>query len=231
MTIQDWGQAVTDSLIDLWIRFINFVPLLIGALLVLLVGWFVAVALGKFIAQILRTIRLDQALESAGLSNALEKANVKGTASGFLGGLVKWFLIIVFLMAAADILRLEQIGDFLNQVLAYIPQLVIAVIILLAGALLSKFVASVVLGSVKAAGFNYANFLATVARWAIMIFSFLAALDQLGIAPALVRTLFTGIIALLAIAGGLAFGLGGKDLAGELLNRLRHEIRDNHTHQ
>lgn len=229
MTIQDWGLAITDSLIDLWVRFINFVPLLVGALVVFLIGWFVAVALGKLVTQVLRTLRVDQVLDNAGLRNTLDKANVKGTVSGFLGALVKWFLLIAFLIAATDILGLQQVGIFLNSVLLYIPQLVIAVIILLVAVLLSRFVVNIIQASVKAAGFNYGNFLATVAKWAIMIFAFLAALDQLGVAPALVRTLFTGIIALIAIAGGLAFGLGGKDIAAEFLNKVRHEIKDNHV--
>lgn len=228
MTIQDWGQAITDSLLDLWIRFVNFIPTLFGALLVFLIGWFIAVALGKFVTQILRTLKIDQALDNLGLRGTLDRANIEGNVSGFIGALIKWFLIIAFLMAASDILGLNQVGDFLNQVLLYIPNLVIAVIILLVAALVARFVSNVVKGSVKAAGFSYGNFLATVARWAIFIFAALAALEQLGIALALIRTLFTGIIALIAIAGGLAFGLGGKDLAAEFLNKVRRDVKDNH---
>lgn len=231
MTIQTWGQAITDSLIDLWIRFIGFVPSLVGALLVFLIGWFVAAALSKFVVQALRTLKIDQFLDNAGLRNILDKANLKGTASGFLGALVKWFLIIVFLVAASEILGLIQISIFLNSVLNYIPQLVIAVIILLVAVLFSKFVGNVIQASVKAAGLNHSSFLSTVAKWAIMIFAILAALEQLGIALALIRTLFTGIVALIAVAGGLAFGLGGKDIAADYLNKLRHDIKDNHLGQ
>lgn len=228
MTIQTWGQAITDSLIDLWIRFINFLPALIGALLVFFIGWFIAIALGKFVTQVLRTLKVDQALDSAGLKNTLEKANISGTASGFLGAMVKWFLVIVFLVAASDILSLNQISVFLNNVLNYIPQLVIAVVILLVAVLFSKFVGNVIQASVKAASLNHGSFLSTVAKWAIMVFAILAALEQLGVAPGLIRTLFTGIIALIALAGGLAFGLGGKDMAASYLEKLRRDIKENH---
>lgn len=229
MTIQTWGQAITDSLVDLWVRFINFVPSLVGAILVFFIGWFVAIALAKFVMQALRALKVDSALDNAGLRNILDRANIKGTVSGFFGEVVKWFLLIVFLVAASEILGLTQIGIFLNKVLFYIPQLVIAVVILLVAVLFSRFVGNVVQASVKAAHLNHGSFLSTVAKWSIMIFAILAALEQLGVAPAMVGTLFTGIIALLAIAGGLAFGLGGKDAASQFLNKLRDDIKENHN--
>lgn len=227
MSLQTWGQAITDSLLDLWLRFINFLPSLVGALLVFFIGWFVAIALGKFVTQILRTVKIDQTLDNAGVRATLDRANIKGTVSGFFGELVKWFLIIVFLNAATDILGLDQVTTFLNQVLAYIPQIVIAVIILLVAVVFARFAGNVVEAGVRAVGFHYGVFLSTVTKWAIMVFAILAALEQLGVAPGLVRTLFTGIIALIAIAGGLSFGLGGKDLAAEYLQKLRRQIREN----
>lgn len=229
MTFQYWGQAITDSLVDLWLRFINFLPSLFGALLVFVIGWFIAVALEKFVAQLIKALRIDHALDNLGLKSALEKANIKGTASEFIGALVKWFLVIAFLMAASDILGLNQVGNFLNSVLFYIPSLVIAVIIILVAVLLARFVENVIKASVRTAGFTHGNFPAAIAKWAILIFAVLAALEQLGIAPSLIRTLFTGVVALIAVAGGLAFGLGGKDLASEFLNKIRQEIKDSHN--
>jgi hypothetical protein len=146
--------------------------------------------------------------------------------AGFFGGLVKWFLILVFLMAATDILGLNQVTDFLNSILLYIPNVVVAVIILAVVFLVGNFVYVVVKGSTKAAGVMSATLLATISKWSIIIFGLLAALIQLGIATSLVSTIFIGIVAMLSLAGGLDFGLGGKEEAQMILKKLREEISE-----
>ena len=146
----------------------------------------------------------------------------------FMGGLVKWFLILVFLMAATDILRLTQVTNFLNSIILYLPNVVVAAVILAVAFLVANFVFAVVKGSTKVAGIVSATLLATVAKWAIVIFGFLAALIQLGIAASLINTLFIGFVAMLALAGGLAFGLGGKDEAALILKKIRQEITEKH---
>lgn len=224
MEVQTWGEVITASLQLVWTGFIAFLPKLLLAIIIFLIGWFVAVLLGKFAAQIIRTIRIDQILERVGFKKKLEKADLKLDSGRFFGELVKWFFIIVFLMAATDILGLPQITDFLERVLLYIPHLLVAILILLAAVLIANFLEKLVRASVETAGLRSANFLAAVSKWAIMIFALLAALLQLGIVPSLIQTVFTGLVAALAISVGLAFGLGGKDLASQILSKIKKDV-------
>ena len=148
----------------------------------------------------------------------------------FFGGLVKWFLILVFLMAATDILHLTQVTSFLNSIVLYLPNVIVAAVILAVAFLIGNFAYAVIKGSTIVAGIVSATLLGTVAKWAIVIFGFLAALIQLGVATSLINTLFIGLVAMLALAGGLAFGLGGKEEAASILKKLRQEITENHNH-
>ncbi|MFZ2975959.1 MAG: hypothetical protein WA055_05030 [Candidatus Moraniibacteriota bacterium] len=226
--VQNWGEAITMSLITLGQRLIEFLPVLIGALLVLLAGWIIAIAIGKLAEKFMKALRVDKAAEKIGISSRIYGSEIHLTISAFFGGLIKWFLVLVFLMAAADILKLNQVTDFLNSILLYIPNVIVAVVILGAVMLLGNFVYTVVKGSTKAAGIMSATLLATISKWSIVIFGIFAAFIQLGIAPSLVSTIFIGIVAMLALAGGLAFGLGGKDEAALMLKKLREEITEHH---
>jgi hypothetical protein len=224
--IQTWGEAITISLMGLWERFIMFIPALVGAIIVFVVGWIVASVLGKLIEKLIKSIKVDQALEKVGFNKKLGEVGISETVSEFIGGLVKWFLILVFLMAATDILGLVQVTSFLNSIIFYIPNVVVAVVVLAIAFLVGNFVYNVVKGSTRAAGVMSATLLATISKWAIIIFGLLAALIQLGIAVSLVNTIFIGIISALAIASGLAFGLGGKDEAAMVIKKIREEITD-----
>lgn len=230
-SVQTWGEAITISLIGLWDRFVNFLPALVGAILVFVAGWIVAVALGKVVEHIVKMVRVDEMMEKAGTKGRFKKAGVDLNLAKFFGGLVKWFLILVFLMAATDILKLAQVTSFLNSIVLYLPNVIVAAIILAVAFLVGNFVFAVVKGSTKVAGIVSATLLGTVAKWAIVIFGFLAALIQLGVAPSLINTLFVGLVAMLALAGGLAFGLGGKDEAAAILRKLRREISENQNHE
>ena len=141
---------------------------------------------------------------------------------------MKWFLILVFLMAATDILHLVQVTSFLNSIVLYLPNVIVAAVILAIAFLIGNFAYAVIKGSTKIAGIVSATLLATIAKWAIVIFGLLAALIQLGVASSLINTIFIGFVAMLALAGGLAFGLGGKDEAALILKKLRYEITEKH---
>ncbi|MFH1392501.1 MAG: hypothetical protein ABIG90_02355 [bacterium] len=224
-SVQDWGIITVSSLQNLWSGFIGFLPSLIGALVVLIIGWIIAIALGRLTTQILKAFKIDQLVEKTGVKS-VEKAGYKINAAHWLGELIKWFLIIVFVMAAADIVGLTQVTDFLRDVLVYLPNIIVAVVILLAAVIVANCLSRIIKGSVKIAGFGKADFLAVVTRWSIMIFALLASLDQLGVARSVVSTLITGFVAMIAIAGGLAFGLGGRDIAGEILKKVKKEITE-----
>lgn len=225
MIVQTWGDVLVASFQELWSGVVAFVPQLVIALVVFIVGWVIAVALGKIVSQIVKSLRVDSALRGLGAEAPLSRAGLRLDSGAFVGGLVRWFFILVFLFAAIDVVGLDQVTEFLRSVvLTYIPQVIVAAFILLVAALLADVVHRVVAGSARAAHIPSAGFLGGVAKWSIWIFAILAALFQLGIAGVFIQTLFTAFVAMLAIAGGLAFGLGGRDAASRFLEKLRSDI-------
>ncbi|HAS00028.1 MAG TPA: hypothetical protein DEA43_00675 [Candidatus Moranbacteria bacterium] len=224
--VQTWGQAIATSLIDLWVRFIVFVPTLIGALLVFLLGLIIASIVGKVIERIVRALRIDQAIERLSIGESLKNHGITTSFSEFLGKLVQWFLVLVFLMAATDILGLAEVTKFLNSIISYLPNVVVATIILTIAFLLGNLVYTIVRSSTKAAGVMNAGLLATIIKWAIVVFGLLAALIQLGIATSLVNAIFIGFISALSLAIGLAFGLGGREEAALILKKIREDITE-----
>lgn len=201
-----------------------FLPTFLGALIIFFVGLVIAAGLGKIIEKLIDALKLDRLLEQLGLNKILERADVRLHSGRFLGILVQWFFIIITLLAVSDILNLLAFSDFLKQVLLYVPNIVVAVLIMLAGVVVAAFLAKLVRASVLAAKLHAAHFLGVLTKWSVLVFAFLAALSQLGVASALVNTLIMGFVAMLAIAGGLAFGLGGKDVAAAWLEKVREEI-------
>ncbi|MDD5397324.1 MAG: hypothetical protein PHW24_04725 [Candidatus Moranbacteria bacterium] len=224
--VQTWGQAIATSLIDLWVRFVTFMPTLMGALLVFLFGLVIASILGKVVERIIKALHVDQAIERISVGEKLKEHGITITFSEFLGKLVQWFLALVFLMAATDILGLVQVTDFLNSVILYLPNVLVATIILSIAFLLGSVVYTIVRSSTKAAGVMNAGLLATMIRWAIVVFGLLAALIQLGIATSLVNTIFIGLVSAISLAIGLAFGLGGQAEAALILKKIRENISE-----
>jgi len=195
-------------------------------LLVFLLGLIVASILGKVVERIIRAIRIDQAFEHMNVSEKMKEHGIDISVSTFFGKLVQWFLILVFLMAATDILGLSQVTSFLNNIVVYLPNVIVATIILTIAFLLGNLVYIIVRSSTRAAGVMSATLLATMIKWAIVIFGILAALIQLGIAVSLVNTIFIGLVAAFSLAAGLAFGLGGREEAALILRKLREEITE-----
>jgi len=225
MLLQSWSQVLTDSFNELWGGIMLFVPKLVVSVVIFVVGWVVGVVLGRWVAQVIQVLKVDKALNSLGIDDLVNRAGYRLDSGAFVGALVRWFVIIVFLVAALDVLGLSQVNAFLQQVvLGYIPSVIVAVFILMIAAVVAEPMKRIVTGSARAADLPSAELLGGVTRWAIWVFAFFAALSQLGIAGAFFQTLFTGIIAMLALAGGLAFGLGGKEAAARYLDKLRNDI-------
>ena len=226
MTSQVWTDVLVKSFQSLWEGVLMFAPKFIIALIIFIIGMVVASVIGKFIAKIISSLKVDSALQSMGVGDLLSKAGFNLDSGKFVGELVKWFLIIVFLVASIDILGLSDVNDFLkNVVLNYLPNVIIATLILVAGAFIARAMQRIIVGSAKAAGVPSTHFLGGITKWAIWIFAILAALYQLGIAGAFAQTILTGFMAMIAIAGGLAFGLGGKDAAAQYIDKLRKDIK------
>lgn len=226
MLIQSWADVLVGSFQNIWGGFIEFVPELIGALIIFLIGLIVANGLKVLVEQIIKSIKLDSILEKAGLKKFFERAGWKLNSGAFLGSLVQWFLVIVFLLTAADILKLYGLVGFLQSILLYIPNIIIAVLIMLAAVVIGSFLRGVVQGAVKSANLQSGKMLGTITWWAILVFGFFAALLQIGVAVMIVNTVITGFIAMLAIAGGIAFGLGGQKYASNLIDRMQDKIEE-----
>lgn len=217
-------DVVQNSVLSLWDSIVAYVPNVLGAVLVFLIGIIIASVLQTVVVKVVQMLRVDELVSKLDVKASLEKVGIRLHVGKLLGWIVKWFFIVVSLIAATDILGWDQVTDYLQEVVRYIPNVIIAVIILLAGILLATFVRNVVKTAVEAAELASADFLSGIAKWAILLFSFMAALVQLQIAPGLINTLFTGLVAMLALGGGLAFGLGGKDHASRVLDRLRRDL-------
>jgi len=227
MVLQTWGNTITGSFEGIWAGLIAFLPNLIVAVVIFVVGWIVAALIGRLISQIIKALRLDTALEQAGFGAVVKRAGFNLDSGAFIGGLVKWFVVVAFLVAAFEVLGLNQVNVFLQSVvLLYLPQVIVAVLILLVAIVIADVLRKVVVGSARAAGVKSANFLGTITKWAIWIFALLAALVQLGIAVGFIQTLFTGVVVALSLAFGLAFGLGGQEAAARSIEKIRQEIAD-----
>ncbi|MBI2450872.1 MAG: hypothetical protein HYV52_00825 [Parcubacteria group bacterium] len=227
MLLQDISITFTTAFTQLLNSVVvEFLPRLILAIVVFIIGWIVAMIFDRVIIQIFRSLKVDQYLAKLGFEKPIERAGMKLDSGRFVGGIVKWFFIVVFLLTAANILNLSAVADFLQEVIAYLPHVFVAAIILLVAALVADFVAKTVKAAVDAAGLASGPFLSGVVKWAIWIFAIFATLLQLGVARDILSTFFTGFVAFLAIAGGIAFGLGGKEQAASFIEKLRRDISE-----
>lgn len=217
MYIQNWGEVFTQSLQNVWLGVASFVPNLIIALILLAIGWILAVLIEKLVEHLFKALKVDGALKSAGLEEIVKRAGHNLNSGLFVGSLVKWFIIVVFLMSSFDVLGLSQFAVFLGQVVSYLPQVIVAVLVLMVAMVVGHVMERIVIASSKATNIRSAEMLGHITRWTIWIFAILTALFNLGIAPSLIETLVTGILAGGALAIGLAFGLGGKDYAKSVI--------------
>lgn len=220
----DYIEVLRSAFVELWAGVMLFLPKLLLAAIILLLGLLVANLLRSAIMRIVEMLKIDELMAKLEVKPFFARMGLELKVGGFLGWLAKWFVIVVTLIAAADALQWTQITAYLTAVVTYIPNVLIAVVILLVGIVLANFVNGVVRSAVTAAQMENGQFLAGVAKWAIIVFSFMAALVQLGIAASLVNVLFTGFVAMLAISGGLAFGLGGRDHASRVLDKLERDL-------
>lgn len=228
MVFTTWANVLSQSFQNLFYGSIPVVGELVVAIVIFIVGWLVGAGLGRVVAQIVDALRVDQALKSTGIEKLLSRAGYELSSGKFLGFLVKWFFIIVFLMTALDMFpNLTTVNLFIKDaVLGYLPQVIVAVLILLVSAVVAEAAERVVAGSAKAASLHAAGFLGKVARYSIWIFAILAALTQLNVAAGLIQALFQGIIIAVSLAIGLSFGLGGQASAARYLEHLQSEIKD-----
>ena len=221
---QDWYLITYESLLDLWRGFLKFIPSLLAAIIVFVIGWLIAEAISKIISRILKVLKLDQVFERANWREALEAAEIQVNISEFIGGICKWILVIVFLSIAVEILGLVQFAAILNKLISWLPNVIIAVAIFVVAVIVADILDRLIRASVKKIGVKYSGLLGVIVRWAIYIFAGLAILFQLGVAQTVIQSIIIGFVGMIALAMGLAFGLGGKDAAAKLIEDLTGKI-------
>ena len=209
--ITDVSQALLGTLAV----FLAAIPAILGAVLILILGWIVSAMLGRFVSAILRRIRVDQLADRSGASGVLARSGVRIDVSTALGGFVKWYLRLIFILMAANAVGITAIASIVNQVLAFLPNLVVAAVILVVFGWLAGVTRSAVRGGLGAS-MPSADTPAMLAYVAVFGFGIVAALDQIGVAQSLINALVIGVVAALALAFGLAFGLGGRDEAAAI---------------
>jgi len=215
--VTGWLDAVLLSITAALVTFLSFIPAIIGAIVILVIGWLISGFLGRLVTMILSRVGFDRAAARTGIADFMVRAGWhEGGASRLIGELVKWFVRLLFLEAAAEAVHLTAVTAVLNQIVLFIPNLIVALVVVMIGVLVANFIAGLVRGGAAEAGFRSPNLLASVARYAIVGFAVLVALNQIGIAATLVNTLFIGLVGAMALAVGLAFGLGGRDVAARL---------------
>jgi hypothetical protein len=217
--IQDWGTALFNALSNAVNLILTFIPRLIGFLIILIVGLIIAALVARAVTFLLRKVGFDRVSDRVGLTRFEQRMGIKMDTAGVLGRIVYWFILLIFLVAAADALGVPAVSNILNTLVAYIPNVFVAILVLFLGTLAATVVADLVRGAVASANIGNPNILAGIARWAIIGFAALIALEQLQITPTLLNELFGAFVAALAIAFGLAFGLGGQDAARRWLAR------------
>jgi hypothetical protein len=222
--VRDTGDALKASLTGALNTFFSAIPRIIGFAVVLIIGWIIASLLAKGVKALLHAVKFNDLARRSGFADFVQKMGVKDDASGVIAGVVKWFVRLITLVVAFDTLGLPAVSNVLQQLLLWLPNLVVALVVLVIGGLAAKALSQLVRGASAEAGFSNPDTLATVTRVAVWGFTIVVAVNQLGIATTLINTLLIGLVGALALAFGLAFGLGGRDRAAQMLDRAGRSI-------
>ncbi|MEJ7709199.1 MAG: hypothetical protein WKF84_04900 [Pyrinomonadaceae bacterium] len=217
--IRDTSEAVLYSFTGALERFFSFLPALIGAVIILIVGWIVSGLLAGLIEKALKAVGFEHAVERSGIGDFIRRSGTRLTTSGVIATLIKYFIFLIFVQAAANVLGIPQLTEIINRIILFILNVVIAMAIIVVGALIARFLSGLVRSSVSELGVGNPNLLATLTQYIVVGFAVIAAIDQLGIAATLVNTLLIGLIGSVALAVGLAFGLGGRDVASQITQK------------
>jgi hypothetical protein len=215
--IRDWGEAIMTSMTGALMMFVGALPKVLGFIVILVVGWFVASLIAKAVAGILRNIRFNDFARRSGLGDFVDRTGIQTDPAGVMAAIAKWFIRLITLIVAFDALGLPAVSQVLHQLLLWLPNLVVALVVLVIAGLAANALYNLVRGATSKAGFAAPNLLANIAYVAVWVFGVVVAVNQIGIAETLVNTLFMGFIGALALALGLSFGLGSRETAGEIV--------------
>ena len=218
--------TLIQSFRDAFSMIMSAIPRILGFIIVVAIGWFISSILARAVTGLLRAIRFDELMQRSGLSDFLNKMGTGLDPAAIVAGLVKWLVRVVVLLVAFDVLGLPAVSDVMRQLLLWLPNLVVAIFVLFIGGIAARAFANIVRGATAEAGFANPETLSNVVRTTVWAFAIVVAINQLGIATNLITTLFTGFVAALAIALGLSFGLGGRDLASRTLENWYDQAQD-----
>ena len=221
LAVIEWKNLVVEPVTQMLSKILAYLPVLLGALLILIIGWIVAKAIKRLVDWLLKIVRFDTLADKAGISEILRKGDLRISAREVVSSIVYWLIIIMVLVMAVDALGLPKSSDILASLFAYVPKVIVALLVLIVAMFLANFVSGIVRTAAGNANLPKPEILAGVSRWAIIIFAITIALEQLGIAPLLVTATFNIILGGIVLALALAFGLGGKDAAAKYLEELK----------
>ncbi|MDQ2907905.1 MAG: hypothetical protein M3R44_00970 [Candidatus Eremiobacteraeota bacterium] len=224
--VTDWSSSIITGVTAGFSQLIGAIPYIIGALILLIVGWFVASIIGGLVGKLARAAHFDHIGDRTGINDFLAKTGKKLTPSGILGTIVKWAIFLIFIELAAEQLRLPQVTQIIDRAVAFIPNIVVAVLIMLVGAWIAQVLGGIVRGALLDAKVGGANALSQVVYGAVLAFAIIAALNQLEVARIVIDALYIAVLAALALAFGLAFGLGGQQAAAQLTNEWAGNAKD-----
>jgi len=210
-------ETLMASVRDAFSMILGAIPRILGFIIIVAIGWFVSSILARAVMGLLKAIRFDELMQKSGLADFMNKMGTGTDSAGIIAGLVKWLVRIMVLLVAFDVLGLPAVSDVMRQLLLWLPNLVVAIFVLFVGGIAARALGNIVRAATAEAGFTNPETLANVTRTTVWAFAIVVAINQLGIATNLINTLFTGFVGALAVALGLAFGLGGRDLATRTL--------------
>jgi len=223
LAVIEWENLIVEPVRAMLTKIMAYLPVLLGALVILIVGWIVAKIIRSIVNGVLKVVRFDALADKAGISKVLQKGDLKITARQVISSLVYWLIIIMVLVMTANALGLPKASDILSNLFAYVPKVIAALLVLVVAMFLASFVSGIVRIAAGNAKLPKPELLAGISRWAIIIFAVTIALTQLGIAPLLVTATFNIILGGIVLALALAFGLGGKDAAARYLEELKQK--------
>lgn len=219
------SNAVSDSYSSVKDALFGYGLLILFAVIVFVITWVAADYLGKLLKKIFDKVKLDSALKQAGVDSILHKGGLSLNTGAFFGGVLKWSIIVVMFLALLQMLGLGEVSMIIGSMIAlYLPKIIISIIILLVSFLIGDIMKKVVITAAANAHLSSARMLGSLTKTAIVIFAVLSALVQIGIAVTLINTVFIGIVVAASLASGIAFGLGGKEMATRLLNKVGDEL-------
>ena len=217
LPVRDWGEALTTSIAQALSLFLAAIPRIVGFLIILAIGWFLATLIAKGVAALLRSIRFNDMAERSGFAGFVANTGVETDSSGFVADIAKWFIRLMTLVVGFDALGLPAVSDVFRLVLLWLPNLAVAVAVLILGGLAANWLAGLVRATTAKGELGNPDLLASIVRVAVWAFAIVVALNQVGIARELVNILFMATVGAVALALGLAFGIGGRDTAAEVV--------------